>query len=72
MVTMTTSDSPDKVMAYYKGEAAKRRMTAKVQESIMGSMASFSAESEAGEKLVATATPGGEGKTQVMLVIETK
>ena len=72
MVTMTTSDAPDKVMAYYKSEAAKRRMTAKVQESTMGSMASFSAENEAGEKLVATATPGGEGKTQVMLVIETK
>ena len=72
MVTMTTSDVPDKVTAFYKAVAAKRGMTSKVQESIMGSMASFSAENETGEKLVATATPGGEGKTQIMLVIETK
>ncbi|HMT42157.1 hypothetical protein [Sphingorhabdus sp.] len=72
MVTMTTPDAPDKVTAFYKAEATKRGMTTKSQETAAGNMASFSAENEAGEKLVATATPGGEGKTQVMLVIETK
>ena len=72
MVTMTTSDAPDKVTTFYKAEATKRGMTTKSQETAVGNMASFSAENEEGEKLVATATPGGEGKTQIMLVIETK
>jgi hypothetical protein len=72
MVTMTTSDVPDKVTAFYKAEAAKRGMKTKSNEVAVGNMASFTAENDVGEKIVATATPGGEGKTQVMLVIETK
>ena len=72
MVTMTTADKPDKVTAYYKAEAEERGMKIKSNEVMVGNMASFTAENEAGEKIVATATPGGQGQTQVMLVIETK
>lgn len=72
MVTMTTADVPDKVTAFYKAEAAKRGMKTKSNEVMVGKKASFTAENEAGEKIVATASPGGQGQTQVMLVIETK
>ncbi|MFN3747413.1 MAG: hypothetical protein ACK4SJ_01865 [Sphingorhabdus sp.] len=72
MVTMTTADSPDKVVGFYKTEAAKRGMKTKSNEVAVGNMASFTAENDAGEKIVTTATPGGQGQTQVMLVIETK
>jgi hypothetical protein len=72
MVTMTTSDTPDKVAAFYKAEAAKRGMNLKAQESMIGNMASFSAENADEEKLVATITPGEGGQNTVMLVIETK
>lgn len=72
MVTMTTADAPDKVVGFYKTEAAKRGMKTKSNEVAVGNMASFTAENDAGEKIVATATPGGQGQTQVMLVVETK
>jgi hypothetical protein len=72
MVIMTTSDAPDKVAAFYKAEAEKRGMTSKSSETMIGNMASFSAENDKAEKLVATITPGEGGQSQVMLVIETK
>lgn len=71
MATVITSDSPAKVVAYYKAEAIKRGMTVRAEstsKSDKGEMTTFSAEGADGGNLVITATLGNDGKTAAMIL----
>ena len=71
MATVMTSDSPAKVVAFYKEEAVKRGMKVKSEstsKSDKGETSTFSAEGTDGGNLVITATPGDGGKTTAMIL----
>jgi hypothetical protein len=71
MATVITSDSAEKVIAFYKAEAIKRGMKVKSESTSTtgeGTMTTFAAEGSDGGNLVITATPGEGGKTAAMIL----
>lgn len=75
MATVITSDSPAKVVAFYKAEILKRGMKVKSEstaKSDKSEMTTLAVEGADGGNLVITATLGEDGKTAAMILGGTK